>query len=106
MKSPSECSEIRQVRYEVHFGSSLLLDVAGALTHRTQNIRYAINCKRLPHQKGGPPVTAHKSALKVRLLGIGMGIVLLTSAYYRAHSAGIMSDAAKALLNSLTSEQK
>jgi hypothetical protein len=51
-------------------------------------------------------VTAHKSALKVRLLGIGMGIVLLTSAYYRAHSAAIMSDAAKALLNSLTSEQK
>ncbi len=35
-----------------------------------------------------------------------MGIVLLTSAYYRVHSASIMSDAATAFLNSLTPEQR
>src|SRR6202035_2444854 len=35
-----------------------------------------------------------------------MGIVLLTSAYYRIHSAAIMADAATAFLNSLTPEQR
>jgi hypothetical protein len=35
-----------------------------------------------------------------------MGIVLLTSAYYRVHSASIMTDAANAFLNSLTPEQR
>lgn len=51
-------------------------------------------------------MNAPKSVLKVRLLAIAMGIVLLTSAYYRVHSASIMSDAAKNFLNSLTPEQK
>jgi hypothetical protein len=36
----------------------------------------------------------------------GMGIVLLTSAYSRIHSASIMADTAKNLLASLTPEQK
>src|SRR5258708_26717751 len=35
-----------------------------------------------------------------------MGIVLLTSGYYRVPSASIMSDAAKAFLTSLTAEQR
>lgn len=35
-----------------------------------------------------------------------MGIILLSSAYYRVQSASIMSDAAKAFLNSLTAEQR
>lgn len=35
-----------------------------------------------------------------------MGIVLLTAAYYRTHSAAIMSDTAKAFLASLTPEQR
>jgi hypothetical protein len=43
---------------------------------------------------------------KVRLLAIGMGIVLLSSAYYRVHSASIMADTAIAFLNSLTPEQR
>ena len=43
---------------------------------------------------------------KVRLLAIGMGLVLLTSAYYRVHSASIMANAAISLLNSLTPEQR
>jgi hypothetical protein len=43
---------------------------------------------------------------KLRLFALGMGIVLLTSAYYRVHSASIMSDAATAFLNSLTPEQR
>jgi len=46
------------------------------------------------------------TSVKVRLAGIAMGIVLLTSAYYRVHSASIMSDAARAFLNSLTPEQR
>lgn len=43
---------------------------------------------------------------KVRLLAIGMGLVLLTSAYYRVHSASIMANAAISFLNSLTPEQR
>ncbi len=43
---------------------------------------------------------------KLRLLAIAMGSVLLTSAYYRIHSAVIMNDAATAFLNSLTPEQR
>ncbi|MDP8980333.1 MAG: DUF3500 domain-containing protein [Acidobacteriota bacterium] len=35
-----------------------------------------------------------------------MGIVLLTAAYYRTHSAAIMSDTAKSFLASLTPEQR
>ena len=44
--------------------------------------------------------------LKLRLLAVGMAIVLLTSAYYRIHSASIMTDTARAFLNSLTPEQR
>lgn len=43
---------------------------------------------------------------KLRLFAIAMGIVLLTSAYYRIHSASVMADTANAFLNSLTPEQK
>ena len=41
--------------------------------------------------------------IALRLLAIGVGIVLLTSAYTRLHSASIMSDAAKAFLAFLKS---
>lgn len=41
-----------------------------------------------------------------RLLIAAMGIVLLTSAYYRIHSAAIITDTAKNFLVSLTPEQK
>jgi hypothetical protein len=41
-----------------------------------------------------------------RIGAIAMGIVLLTAAYYRTHSAAIMSDTAKAFLASLTAEQR
>ena len=41
-----------------------------------------------------------------RIGAIAMGIVLLTAAYYRTHSAAIMSDTAKAFLASLTPEQR
>ena len=37
-----------------------------------------------------------KKKIALRLAAIGVGIVLLTSAYTRIHSASIMSDAAKA----------
>ncbi len=43
---------------------------------------------------------------RCRLLAAGMGIVLLTSAYYRIHSAAILSETAQAFLASLTPEQK
>jgi len=43
---------------------------------------------------------------KLRLSAIAMSTVLLTSAYYRIHSASIMSDAATAFLNSLTPEER
>ena len=46
------------------------------------------------------------SPIKARLLIAGMGIVLLTSAYYRVHSSAMMADTANAFLNSLTPEQK
>ena len=46
------------------------------------------------------------NAIKLRVLAACMGIVLLTSAYDRIHSAPIMADAARALLNSLTPEQR
>lgn len=45
-------------------------------------------------------------ATSLRLLAIAMSIVLLTSAYYRIHSAAIMSEAANAFLNSLTPEER
>lgn len=45
-------------------------------------------------------------ASKLRLLALGTGMVLLTSAYYRIHSASIMADAAIAFLNALTPEQR
>lgn len=37
---------------------------------------------------------------------VGVGIVLLTSAYYRTHSAPIMAETAKAFLNSLNQDQR
>src|SRR5450759_3777885 len=43
---------------------------------------------------------------RARLLAAGMGIFLLTSAYYRIHSASIMSEAAQHFLASLTPEQR
>jgi hypothetical protein len=43
---------------------------------------------------------------KWRLSIAGMGLVLLTSAYYRIHSASIIADTAKNFLASLTPEQK
>ena len=43
---------------------------------------------------------------RARLLAGGMGILLLTSAYYRIHSAAIMSEAAQHFLASLTPEQR
>jgi hypothetical protein len=42
----------------------------------------------------------------VRLAIAGMGLVLLTSAYYRIHSAAIITDTAKQFLASLTPEQR
>jgi hypothetical protein len=42
----------------------------------------------------------------LRLLAIGLGGLLLTSAYTRTHSASVMADAAKAFLASLTSQQR
>ncbi len=42
----------------------------------------------------------------LRLLAIGIGIVLLTSAYSRLHTASIMTQSAKAFLASLTAEQR
>jgi len=42
----------------------------------------------------------------LRLLAIAMSTVLLTSAYYRIHSASIMTEAANAFLNSLTPEER
>lgn len=44
--------------------------------------------------------------LPLRLAGIGVAVILLTSAYSRMHSASVMSDAAKAFLNSLDPEQR
>src|SRR5262245_41770713 len=41
-----------------------------------------------------------------RLLAVGTSMLLLTSAYYRTHSAAMMSDAANAFLASLTPEQR
>lgn len=46
------------------------------------------------------------SSNKLRVLAIAMSTVLLTSAYYRIHSASIMSEAANAFLNSLTPEER
>jgi hypothetical protein len=42
----------------------------------------------------------------LRLFAIGLGALLLTSAYTRMHSASVMADAAKALLTSLTPQQR
>jgi hypothetical protein len=42
----------------------------------------------------------------LRVLAVGVGLVLLTSAYTRIHSAAVMADAAKAFLASLTPEQR
>jgi uncharacterized protein DUF3500 len=46
------------------------------------------------------------NTIKLRLFAAGMGLVLLTSAYYRIHSASIMADTARTFLNSLTTEQR
>jgi hypothetical protein len=46
------------------------------------------------------------NATRWRLLIAGMGLVLLTSAYYRIHSAAIIADTAKSFLASLTPDQK
>ncbi len=43
---------------------------------------------------------------RARLIAGGMGILLLTSAYYRIHAASVMSEAAQHFLASLTPEQK
>jgi hypothetical protein len=42
---------------------------------------------------------------KIRLAGVGLAMVLLTSAYYRTQSAPVMTEAAQAFLASLTAEQ-
>jgi hypothetical protein len=42
----------------------------------------------------------------LRILVTGVGVVLLTSAYTRIHSASVMTDAAKAFLTSLTPQQR
>ena len=42
---------------------------------------------------------------KLRLFAIAMGIVLLTSAYYRIHAASLMAETANAFLSSLTPAQ-
>ena len=42
----------------------------------------------------------------LRTFAIGVGVVLLTSAYTRIHSASVMTDAAKAFLASLTPQQR
>jgi hypothetical protein len=42
----------------------------------------------------------------LRLFAIGLSALLLTSAYTRIHSASVMTDAAKALLASLTPQQR
>ena len=42
----------------------------------------------------------------LRIFAIGVGVVLLTSAYTRMHSASVMADAAKAFLGSLTAQQR
>lgn len=42
----------------------------------------------------------------LRLSAIGLGLLLLTSAYTRLHSASVMADAAKAFLASLNAQQR
>src|SRR5579863_3381430 len=42
----------------------------------------------------------------LRLLAVGVGVMLLTSAYVRIPSSGVMETAAKNFLNSLTPEQR
>src|ERR1700689_4880332 len=42
----------------------------------------------------------------LRIFAIGVGVVLLPSAYTRIHSAAVMTDAAKAFLASLTPQQR
>ena len=42
----------------------------------------------------------------LRILAIGVGVVLFTSAYTRMHSASVMTEAAKAFLSSLTPQQR
>lgn len=44
--------------------------------------------------------------LTLRVLAIGVALVLLTAAYSRMHSASVMTNAAKAFLNSLDPEQR
>jgi hypothetical protein len=43
---------------------------------------------------------------RIRLLASGMGMLLLTSAFYRIHSAALMSESAQHFLASLTPEQR
>jgi len=42
----------------------------------------------------------------LRIFAMGVGVVLLSSAYTRMHSASVMTDAAKAFLGSLTPQQR
>ena len=44
--------------------------------------------------------------IQLRLLALGVGVVLLTSAYSRIQSAPVMADTARAFLNSLNDEQR
>jgi uncharacterized protein DUF3500 len=44
--------------------------------------------------------------LRIRLAVATLGMILLTSAYYRTQSASVMADAANAFLNSLTADQR
>jgi hypothetical protein len=46
-----------------------------------------------------------QKTIKLRLVLVGVGMLLLTSAYYRTQSVPVMSDAAKNFLASLTPEQ-
>jgi hypothetical protein len=43
---------------------------------------------------------------RIRLLASGMGMLLLTSAFYRIHSAALMSESAQHFIASLTPEQR
>src|SRR6267378_2645698 len=44
--------------------------------------------------------------MRLRLAAIFVGVVLLTSAYQRTHSAPVMAETANAFLNSLTADQR
>jgi hypothetical protein len=58
------------------------------------------------HDKVGDRKVGFMSPIQARLGVAGMGLVLLTSAYYRIHSSAAMADAANNFLASLSPEQK